>query len=452
MIASGATIGVLAAQVLSAYVISAWLGAAYDDPTKHSVSAFGMVAAVLAAYGLPRLLAGFDMPPRARAAAAAVITVLAIHGILRLEFAGDLELWNFGWLFDFLADAGDTAKAGSDAIGGGLFVIGAWAWGLWRSQQDVELEFVPRGLAGPFGMVTFGVIIAAPTDAIGEVGRGAAAFYALSIVVLALAQLARSGATIGTVRAGGVTAALLAGTASLTVVGVILFGLIWGPFSGPVGSALATVIQVVLTIALTPIAWVLERLMDLIFSGTGLGSFDIEPATIAEEAAEPGEEKDPSTASVVSGFVFRLLALAIVLGAVALGLAVLTRMRKRRAAPALSQSAPVRSGSFAEDIRSFAAGLIPHWRRGPSGPTDSDAVRLYVEVLREAEGRGRPRAPARTPDEFAPELAATFASSVTDEITLAFEEARYAGRSPDPALIRELQRRWRQRPQPQPEP
>ena len=49
-----------------------------------------------------------------------------------------------------------------------------------------------------------------------------------------------------------------------------------------------------------------------------------------------------------------------------------------------------------------------------------------------------------TAAEFAPELAETFHTPVTDEITAAFQEARYAGRDPDPRTLADLERRWRE--------
>ncbi len=443
MIAAGAIILVLAAQALSAYVLSAWFGAAFQDPSKHSVSAFTCVFVVLAAYSMPRVLAGFDLGPRARATIAAVVTFAVLYGILRLEFAGDFALWDFGWLADFLAEAQATTQAGSDVIVGAGFVIPLWAWGLWRSEQDVELEFIPRSLAGPFAAVTIIVILATPSSAIGEVGRGAAAFYAVAIIALTLSQLARSGATIGTLRAGGVTGALLSGTLATTIVGVILFGLLWGPFSGPIGTVLGNTIEVVLTIVLTPVAWVFAKIASLLLGGA-VSPEDIRqvPADITGTLAD--EDDDRSTASRVAAFIFRLLALAIVVGAVAVGLAFLTRMRRRRERRPGTGPSVTSAGGIAEDLLGLAASLIPRWRRRrTTASADDDAIRLYTTVLREAEDRGHPRAPARTPDEFAPELADTFASHVTDDITLAFEEARYAGRPPDPATVRELERRWR---------
>jgi len=51
-----------------------------------------------------------------------------------------------------------------------------------------------------------------------------------------------------------------------------------------------------------------------------------------------------------------------------------------------------------------------------------------IEVLQRAEATGYPREPGSTPNEFAPTLVTAFHTPVTDEITAAFEQARYAGR------------------------
>ena len=70
-------------------------------------------------------------------------------------------------------------------------------------------------------------------------------------------------------------------------------------------------------------------------------------------------------------------------------------------------------------------------------------MRLYLEVLESARQAGTPRAASRTPHEFAPALIDAFHRDVTDEITAAFEHARYAGRAPDPAALADLRRRWK---------
>ncbi|MGH7753015.1 MAG: DUF4129 domain-containing protein, partial [Gemmatimonadales bacterium] len=57
---------------------------------------------------------------------------------------------------------------------------------------------------------------------------------------------------------------------------------------------------------------------------------------------------------------------------------------------------------------------------------------------------GHARRPGETPAEFAPVLEDTFHRPVTDEITHAYEQARYAGREPDGAALAALEHRWRE--------
>jgi hypothetical protein len=103
------------------------------------------------------------------------------------------------------------------------------------------------------------------------------------------------------------------------------------------------------------------------------------------------------------------------------------------------------AGSAGEDLRSLWRSVF---RRGGDSRTtaasQSGTVRLYRQVLDHAAERGRPKNPAETPREFAPVLSSTFHAGVTDEITAAFHEARYAGREPDPRTLAELERRWRE--------
>jgi hypothetical protein len=68
--------------------------------------------------------------------------------------------------------------------------------------------------------------------------------------------------------------------------------------------------------------------------------------------------------------------------------------------------------------------------------------RLYFDVLDDAENRGLHRAPAQTPDEFAPALDGRFHAATPGEITSAFDEARYGARVRPDAEVRRLREDW----------
>jgi hypothetical protein len=440
MIGAVAVIASLAAEALAVYVFAELIAVGYDG-NEGAVSAFSFILIALAAYGLPRFVGNFRVSSGATRAISAAATFLVIYGVMRLEFAGDLSIWNFGWIRDFATAAEATARDGAHAIMGSLLIVGLWIRSSIRSDNDIDLELVPRTMGWTFLLATGVILVGAASERSGEIARGGAAFYAVAILGLACSQLARSGATIGDVRAGGITATLLAGTAAVTAVCVILFWLIFGLFADPLGTALSAIIQTTLTIVLTPFAWILSKVF-----GALLGNLEfVEPTqeVITQIGGEQPEEGERSLFDRLVLYAFRtlglLLVIAIVAGAIALAMSL--RRRLRPSADRINDAGEV--SSIPLDPRSL-------WRslRGPRSHTERPGAgtgiyRLYRDVLEDARHRGRERRIAETPEEFAPSLVETFHAPVTDEITLAFEEARYAGREPDARLVEDLEKRWR---------
>jgi hypothetical protein len=118
------------------------------------------------------------------------------------------------------------------------------------------------------------------------------------------------------------------------------------------------------------------------------------------------------------------------------------RFRRRPRSGVDPSAGGSRTGSLAEDASGLWRSLLGR-RRRRSASGGEGAVRLYLEVLQRAEERGRARPIGATPEEFQPQLEEAFHASVTDEITAAFEQSRYAGRPLDARTLHELERRWR---------
>lgn len=439
MIGAIAVIASLAAEALAVYVFAEWVAAGYSSD-KGAVSAFALVTVALVAYGLPRFAGNFQVSPRARRLATALATFLVLYGLMRIEFAGDFAVWDFGWVVDFLTSMEATAREGSHAAFGTLLLLLLWVRSSIRSENDIDLETVPRTTTWTFILTTVVIVLGAATDRSGEVARGGGAFYAVAILALACSQLAQSGATIGDLRAGGITATLLAGTAAVTAVCVVVFWLVFGLFAEPLGDLLGAVIETTLTIILTPFAWLLSKVVGALLGDVNL----VQPTqdTIIEAGGrEPDQERNLFEQLAVYGF--RAFALIFVLGIVAGAIALAMSLRRRLRPSADRTVEPGEVTPLAMNPRSLWHAL----RRGRSGagaPSRATGVyRLYYDVLEDARRQGRERRIAETPEEFAPKLTDTFHSPVTDEITVAFEEARYAGREPDPRLVTDLEQRWR---------
>ena len=444
MIGRLAILAALLAEGLVFGTVAELLAASYDSSDPHAVSAWAFCFVALSGYGIPRLVEGFDLSPRTGYVLTGVLGTVVIYSLLRITLYGDIAIWQLGWIGDFLSDAQTTAEKGGHTITGAILLIATWARATLRSADEIEMESIPRSVAVPFALVTTFVVLGAVTDRSGEVGRVGAAFYVAAILSLTCSQLAMSGATFGELRAGGTAAVLLAGTAIVAVVGLVIITLVTtvlGPIVGPI---ISKTVQITLTIILTPFAWVLTALFDALFAGANpFPNITEQVANTSRDAADPSAAEQ-SQASKVSLFFMRTLALVVMLGVVALLMTVFVRLRKRSADRLLDGRESSAIGDLRTDLGSMFRSLMGRRKAREPGEATTEATRLYLEVLARAEQTGHARPTGETAREFAPVLNQTFATPVTDDITKAFEAARYAGREPDARTIEELRRRWEQ--------
>jgi len=404
------------------------------------------LAAVLTVLGagfvLPRVV-GAALDERRTTAALLGLALAIVYTAAGLEATGDLSAWTFRWLPDFYREPEATMRAGAPAVAATLILAAAWARGAIRSDQDFDLEGHPRTLFIPFAIVIAAAVLGAGSSRAGDLATLTAAFFAVAVLSLACAQLALGGATLGTVRAGGVAGALLGGVAAVAVVGFLLFGVAARLLGPTVVPAVGAAVEAVLIVVLTPVAWALTAIFEHLFGG-------IDPFEGLNRAIEQAGQQsrgepagDTSVAEQVGLFGLRTLALLVFVGLLAGIVLAWTRARRRYARLREASASAGAAGSLRDDIRSMLGALFRGRAGGRPSPGDSAAARLYLEVLDDAEHRGRPRQPSQTPHEFAPVLHQTFMTAVTDDITRAFELARYGGREPGPAELAELERRWR---------
>ncbi|MGE3074364.1 MAG: DUF4129 domain-containing protein [Dehalococcoidia bacterium] len=423
-------------------VVAELLAAGYDKPDQHAFGAWAFAIVALAGYVVPRAIEGFDIEPRKGHALAVGIGLFLIYLLVRIEGSGDIAVWDFSWIGDFLGNAEQTTQRGGHSLTGAILLLATWARTTLRSGDEVEMEAIPRSFAIPFAVVTSVIVIGAATDRSGEVGRAGAAFYTVAILSLVSSQLAMSGATFGEVRAGSTAGILLAGTAAVAVVGLLVIGLVTTILSPIVGPVLSTVTEWTLTIILTPFAWILEKIFSALFGGKNPFP-ELTDAAVqrSNDAANP-DQKDQSAAGAAGLFVMRAFALLAFFAIVGLAVGLFVRLRKSRVGETGDTRQGAVAGSFREDFGSMFRSMFRRGASKPEGYASTEATRLYLEVLGRAEKAGHARPGGDTAREFAPELKATFTSSVTDDITFAFESARYAGREPDARTLAELRRRW----------
>ena len=164
-----------------------------------------------------------------------------------------------------------------------------WARSWWRSRKEIETDLLPRDSAIPFAIVTTAIVIGAPSDGARAVAIGGLVFYASALLALAFSQLARSGKTVGALKAGDIVVTLLVSTVIATLLGVLVFGVLFGiavdllepVVTGPVADG----VEFVLIAVFTPIAWLLE-----VFFSWLLGNIGDTPVEIGDEITTTSED------------------------------------------------------------------------------------------------------------------------------------------------------------------
>lgn len=438
--AIGAT---LLADAFAVAIVAELLAAGYDTD-RHAVPAWAICIVAVAGYAIPRFVEGYDLSSRRAYAITGGGGLLLIYVMVRLTIAHDLALWELGWIPDFLQHAQTTAEKGGHALVAGLLLLYAWARSSLRAADDLEMESVPRTTAIPFAVVTVVMVLGAGSDRSGEIARAGAAFYVAAILALALSQLSLSGATFGDVRAGSTAGILLAGAAAVAAVGLVLIALvttILGPIVGPV---LSTSVEWTLTIILTPLAWLLSHVFEWLFHGNNPFP-NLEQTTInrAQEAGQ-GDRGEESTVHRIGVFGMRILALVAMAAIAAAVTTMFLRLRKRRDVLSDDGRESLAVGDIRRDFGSMIRSLFHRRHYRESGYATTEATRLYLEVLARAESAGHARPEGETASEFLPVLHDTFSTPVTDEITHAFEAARYGRHEPDSRELEDLRRRWLQ--------
>ncbi len=439
MIGVAALTALLAAEGLAVYT----LGELFASGGGQTVGWWAFVLVSLTAYGMPRLAEAVAPRSRRSEALVAAAGLLLVYAVLRVGFARDLVLWDLSWVGRFVGGAYGSSSEAFHTVIAGVLLAGLWIHGTRRSADGVEFELLPRQVGLELAGVTAIAVLGVFGDRAGEVGRASAAFYAMAVITLACGQLSLSGVSVDDREAGGIIAALVAGTAAAAVAGVALLTLGLGALGPAVGPPLGAAVDAVLVAVVTPFAWIISWLVHLML-GSHVQWPKIEPpAVVTTDNPKPGGPAHQNLLAVWAVYALR----AFLLAALAAGVygvfrwAARVRQRIRTSDPASPESSA--SGSLRDDLSAAFRAMFRRGSGAGESRTASRAARLYFDVLAASARAGYPRAPARTPSEFAPELAGAFQSPVTDEITRVFEQARYAGRDPSPEELADLERRWR---------
>jgi hypothetical protein len=427
-----AEVAALAAIVLWVYAgVSLLVAGAGDGETVAFVS---VLATVVLAYGLSRLLGTLDISERAMRWWGAGLSIIGLYIILRAEVAGSVDVWQLGWLVDLLAHPNDTLEDQGSGITTVVLLGATWVWCVIRGTTTLTIDRAMNE-AG------IGLVVVLVSAAFAEAAEAPEAlrwlplpFMVASLLALALLHARPVEGGTSTFRSPWVlwTGGAIGGMALLALIVAVLPS----PSLEATGDALLTVgkaVGIALAWTFSPFFFAIGWLFDHVpwpFDSSEL------PEQQDQQLRDPEEEEaEPAQWSIVLGYIVRTVAVIAVIALVVALLWFAFRRFTRRSDGAGDETResiePVSGGVF-DGLRS----LVPRLPRRASG---HDAIgRLYVSMLRAASQRGLERPLAATPLEFAPQLDARFDSPVPSTISRAYAEARYAARSPDAADVERL--------------
>ena len=174
-------------EVIWYFAVTSVLVAALSDGS--SPSLWLLIAAAGGGFYISRLLGLFELSPRALATVGATTSIVGLYAILRLEYLGDLSLWELSWLGEFAAHPGDAQ--GPLVLGSLLTVILALRW-LQQGQGTITFDSVVLTFSVGFTTLVGAAVIDVAADLDSALDTAALPFFALGLIAIAAYHLERA--------------------------------------------------------------------------------------------------------------------------------------------------------------------------------------------------------------------------------------------------------------------
>lgn len=411
----------------------------------------GLVAVLLTAGGaffLMRLLSGAGLPVALAAIVGLLASFIALHLLIIFAVSGELRVWepsSFGGLF---ADDGIVGNVDADAfvlrpdlqlVGLGSATVTAavltllWLRFLLAGRAPATLDSALRSFGLGFVAVLAATMLAEGTDQ-GAMAAWILPYFVLGALTVAVAHAARApvgervgGGTPWLISVIGTLGVVLAVAASFALLALLDVQRALEPLVDGLGFVLAWL----LIIALTPVAWVLQRLLELIGADASIPELDI------SFGEEPPSEEEPGDGGIrLPGWMGDVLKVAA-FAAVAWLLYRLGRMIFRRFRPYEERTYEELRFAATDSGQDTGLGrllrrLVPRRASAPSSAWTerNPAYRLFARTVVAAHRRRRPRQEGETPLEFGDRAGRELRAEPFRGIAAAFDRARYGRHLP----------------------
>ena len=179
-------------EAMWAYALVAFLCALIVEGDRPSP--FGVVAVVFISFSISRLLMQSDLSIGVIRVWGIVMSLLVFYVIVRIDFFGDLRLWDFSWVDKLLRDTSASlqSQAAKTAATGIPLLWFVWMRGVFRGAQHISFESVAGNFA--IGVVVVAIVEAfvGVVDAPATVGHVAVPYIAVGLLAIATTQAARA--------------------------------------------------------------------------------------------------------------------------------------------------------------------------------------------------------------------------------------------------------------------
>ncbi len=427
-------------------------------PGNHAetLSAWGVLGLVATAVLTTRWLSGLDISANRRRLLGALLTIVALQVIGRMDLSESLRFWDVGWISE-LADPDSDAfrKFGRvDHVTSGFLLIFVWFRGVFLANVDPE----ERGLMFPIALAAlfFGIGFIGGDDlrVASTVRITALAYVMIVLSVVAFRAAGRAqGSDAGSFRTTSVSfaatlALVWAAVAIFMLVVLLIIAAIAGtgvaePVTDTLGDGLEALIKG-FSYILWPFAWIFEQfgtsgttplqLDDISFTTDGIGG-----------AGDPETVKEIDVKTGAGALVVRIFgAIGLVILFAILVVFLFRRINARSSDEDEERDSLWEDAHVMDDFLGSLRGLRNRFRRRASAQSNDAAIaQLYFDVLADAEERGLSRPPARTPLQFARALKSQYRSDVPVEISERFTRLRYAAAPTPDSEVSRLRGAWK---------
>lgn len=426
-----------------------------DEAEVLSVWAIG--GALALGFTLSHALGERELSTRARVLSGLAATVAALQIIGRADLSESAAIWDLSWLIDLGSPSSSVWRQDGalDEFVAALTLIPIWFRGVALGSSDLNERPFTGSVLGGFAVLLIGFILGDNAGIESTVQITAVVWALTAVVTVALkhtsdAVLAEGGSEIQTgLTLAATLFALLLGIVIMLLLVVGIVAAIAGsgvvePVIDALGFVLKHIVQGIAYI-LYPLFWLVENIVHALRTDEPPPEITIlESGVGAPPISEGLEETEPDpTAGIVAVRVFG--GIGAVLLFTLLAWLFFRRFLRRGEREDEERESVWSEADVLGDLLGGLRNLRGRFRRrSKAHQPDAPIVELYYEVLADAESRGSPRPPSRTPHQFAPLLGRLYDSEVLEEISNAFSDYRYAGREPEREVVKRLRAAWNQ--------